>query len=263
MIEHFKKFDEGDNSLLPLSFSHLNEFAFYRERWALRRIFGYQFPTSASAERGSAVESGLNMVLNGISVEEASKKMIDEYNANCSRITDPKIDDERENLVPLLELGARTFQNYAFRWELLDYQKKVQLDIEGIPFIGYTDFHFEDKNTKEDFYIDLKTSKNLPKEVSISHAMQQAVYFKGTNARQMLWYLKTPTKTKGAEFTNLSVEDYRTPMSICIHAVKAMANFLKMVDNKEDVRDILIPNPDNWIWKEETVLNARKEVWGY
>ena len=203
------------------------------------------------------------MVLNGISVEEASKKMIDEYNENCSRITDPKIDDERENLVPLLELGARTFQNYAFRWELLDYQKKVQLDIEGIPFIGYTDFHFEDKNTKEDFYIDLKTSKNLPKEVSISHAMQQAVYFKGTNARQSLWYLKTPTKTKGAEFTNLSVEDYQTPMSICIHAVKAMANFLKMVDNKEDVRDILIPNPDNWIWKEETVLNARKEVWGY
>ena len=172
MIEHFKKFDEGDNSLLPLSFSHLNEFAFYRERWALRRIFGYQFPTSASAERGSAVESGLNMVLNGISVEEASKKMIDEYNENCSRITDPKIDDERENLVPLLELGARTFQNYAFRWELLDYQKKVQLDIEGIPFIGYTDFHFEDKNTKEDFYIDLKTSKNLPKEVSITFYTQ-------------------------------------------------------------------------------------------
>ena len=103
MIEHFKKFDEGDKSLLPLSFSHLNEFAFYRERWALRRIFGYQFPTSASAERGSAVESGLNMVLNGISVEEASKKMIDEYNANCSRITDPKIDDERENLINAIE----------------------------------------------------------------------------------------------------------------------------------------------------------------
>ena len=36
MIEHFKKFDRGDKSLLPLSFSHLNEFAFYRERWALR-----------------------------------------------------------------------------------------------------------------------------------------------------------------------------------------------------------------------------------
>ena len=40
MIEHFKKIDDGSKSLLPLSFSHLNEFAFYRERWALRRIFG-------------------------------------------------------------------------------------------------------------------------------------------------------------------------------------------------------------------------------
>ena len=65
MIEHFKKFDSGDKSLLPLSFSHLNEFAFYRERWALRRIFGYEFPTSASAIRGQVVESGINMVLNG------------------------------------------------------------------------------------------------------------------------------------------------------------------------------------------------------
>ena len=77
MIEHFKKFDnEKGKPMLPLSFSQLNEFAFYRERWALRRIFGYQFPTSASAERGSAVESGSNMALNGISVEEASKKHV-------------------------------------------------------------------------------------------------------------------------------------------------------------------------------------------
>ena len=62
MIEHFKKFDDGSKSLLPLSFSHLNEFAFYRERWALRRIFGYEFMGGASANRGSAVESGLNMI---------------------------------------------------------------------------------------------------------------------------------------------------------------------------------------------------------
>ena len=31
----------------------------------------------------------------------------------------------------------------------------------------------------------------------------------------------------------------------------------------EEVKQILIPNIDNWIWKEETVLNARKEVWGF
>ena len=52
MIEHFKKFDKKNDegkiikSLLPLSFSHINEFAFQRDRWALKRIFHYDFPSS-------------------------------------------------------------------------------------------------------------------------------------------------------------------------------------------------------------------------
>ena len=98
MIEHFKKFDGEGKSLLPLSFSHLNEFAFYRERWALRRIFRYEFPTSASAVRGQAVESGLNMFLNGLHLEVADKKMHDEFDANCSRINAPKTAEEKEYL---------------------------------------------------------------------------------------------------------------------------------------------------------------------
>ena len=92
MIELFKKFDEGDKSLLPLSFSHINEFAFQRDRWALRRIFGYEFPSSAAAERGKAVESGLNMWLNGIDKQEAIDKMFDEFHANCKLFDDPKTD---------------------------------------------------------------------------------------------------------------------------------------------------------------------------
>lgn len=258
MREHFEKFD-----LLPLSFSHLNEFAFYRERWALRRIFGYEFPTSAAAVRGQSVESGLNMILNGLTFEEAGEKMIAEYDANCSRIKDPKVDDERDNLVPLLERGTKEFQKYAYTWNLITYQKKVEVEIDSIPFVGYTDFHFEDKKTKEDFYIDLKTSKNLPMKVSISHAMQQAIYQKATNCKQFLWYLKNPTKTKDADYISMSLDDYTEPYRICQHIIKAMGNYLKTVDNQEDVKNTLIPNPDNWIWKEETVLNARKEVWGY
>ena len=135
--------------------------------------------------------------------------------------------------------------------------------IKDIPFIGYTDFHFEDKNTKEDFFIDLKTSKLLPQKISISHAMQQAIYQKATNAKQILWYLKTPTKTKDAEYIAMSLDDYVMPMKICEHIVEVMGNYLKTVNSPDDVKNSLIPNPDNWIWKEETVLNARKEVWGY
>jgi len=263
MIEHFEKFNDYGKGLLPLSFSHLNEFAFYRERWALRRIFGYQFPSSAPAERGKAVESGLNMILHGVSLEEASEKTIAEFDGNCVGMTDPKVELERANLVPLLELGATKFKEHAFQWDLLGYQKKVEVSIKGIPFIGYTDFHFEDKKTKEDFFIDLKTSKTNPLQMSTSHAMQQSIYHKATNARQMLWYLKTPTKTKPPEFTQLELASYDHHMKICEHIVNVMGNFLETVNSPEDIKMALIPNPDNWIWKEETVLNARKEIWGY
>ena len=268
MIEHFQKFDSGDKKkLLPLSFSHLNEFAFYRERWALRRIFGYEFPSSAAAERGKAVESGLNLILNGFDIKEAKKLMLDEYDANCSRINDPKVDEERTNLIPFLTFGAKKFQEHAFQWNLIDYQKQVEVFIKGIPFKGFTDFHFEDKNTKEDFYIDLKTS-NKSAQFTMSYAMQQSIYQRATNARQMLWHLKSPSKAKnpkivGPQFTQLELSDYGPPMRVCEHIVLVMGKYLETVNSPEDVKNSLIPNPDNWIWKEETVLKARKEICGY
>jgi len=52
-------------------------------------------------------------------------------------------------------------------------------------------------------------------------------------------------------------------MQICEHIVKVMGNWLSKVDSLNDVKNILIPNPDDWIWKEEAVYKARKEVWGY
>ena len=69
MIEHFEKF-----KLTPLSFSHLNEFAFYRARWALRKIFKYDFTVGPAAERGTVIETGLNETLENL--EEIEKKII-------------------------------------------------------------------------------------------------------------------------------------------------------------------------------------------
>ena len=261
MIEHFKKFDEGDKSLLPLSFSHLNEFAFNRERWALRRIFGYQFPSSASAERGKAVESGLNMWLNGTDQKVAIDKMLKEYDDNCSGLAGDKVASERENLIPLFNEGVQRLTNYAFKWDLMGYQNKVEMDIEGIPLVGYTDFHFEDKTTKEDFYIDLKTTLRKPTGISYAHAMQQSIYAQATNSQQKLWYLVC--KKSGTEFYEYSLDDYKKPMKICNHIVTVMGSFLQKVDTLDDVKNLLIPNPDDWIWKEEAVHKARVEVWGY
>jgi len=262
MIEHFKKFDqENKKSILPLSFSQLTEFAFNRERWALRRIFGYEFDTNPAMQRGSVVESGLNMWLNGTDQKVAIEKMIDEYDRNCSNLSGDKVVSEKENLIPLFNEGVHRLTNYAFKWDLVGYQNKVEMDIEGIPLVGYTDFQFEEKNTKENFYVDLKTTLRKPTGISYSHAMQQAIYHKGTNAQQKLWYLVC--KKSGTEFYEFTLDDYQKPMKVCNHIVKVMGNFLKKVDTLDDVKDLLIPNPDDWIWKEEAVHKARVEVWGY
>ena len=93
--------------------------------------------------------------------------MLNQFDSNVSRIDDPKIPDERELLYPLMKLGYQEFQKYAFQWDLIDYQKKVETYIKGIPLIGYTDFHFEDKKTKEDFFIDLKTTRKAVNNVSM------------------------------------------------------------------------------------------------
>ena len=93
--------------------------------------------------------------------------------------------------------------------------------------------------------------------------MQQSIYKKATMPIQWLWYLKNPTKTKDAEFIAMSLDDYSQPFKICQHIIKVMGNYLATVDDEDDVRDTLVPNPDNWIWKEATVLEARKQVWGY
>ena len=261
MIEHFEKFNKGDKSLLPLSFSQLSEFAFQRERWALKRLFGFEFPSSPAMERGKAVESGLNYWLTAHSFKEAKEKMYAEYDDNCADLVNPKIEDERANLEPLLCEGIQRLKDHAFQWSLLDYQKKIELEIQGVPVIGYTDFHFEDNKTKEDFFIDLKTTLRKPNGISNSHAMQQSIYHKATNSSQKLWYLVN--KKSGAEFYEFGLADYKRPMRICEHIIKVMINYLKKVDNLDEVKDSLIPNPDDWIWKEEEVYKARKKVWGY
>lgn len=252
---HFDKFD-----LLPLSFSHINEFAFYRSRWALRRIFGYEFPTSAAAERGSAVESGLNMLFNGKDMKFASEKMHYQFDENVKNIFDDKVESEKNSLDTLLEHSWDYFTKQ--NWNLIDYQKKVYTTINDIPVIGYTDFHFEDKETKEDFYVDLKTTKRLPNKISLSHAMQQSIYAKATNARQNLVY-SVYRKTKPVEVLPFALEDTQQPLKIATHIVRVMENYLATVESTDDVKLSIIPNPDDWLWNSVDYVSARKEVWGY
>ena len=69
--------------------------------------------------------------------------------------------------------------------------------------------------------------------------MQQSIYKQATNSRQILWYLKNPTKTKDAEFIAMSLDDYSQPMQICKHILNVMGNYLKTVDTQMTLETLL------------------------
>jgi len=275
MIEHFEKWNERNKELkikeiLPLSYSQLTDFAFNRAGWALRRIFGYEFPTSDAAERGSAVESGLNMLFNGLDYKKAEQGMLKQFDANVSNLkytTTSATQPERRNVIVLLHSTWEYFQEKKFK--LLDYQQKIEFTMLGVPIIGYTDFHFEDEQTKEDFYIDLKTTKRKPSKLGLSHAMQQSFYAKATNARQELLYaiVRNTKHNIDTEMLPMAVEDTKTPLLVAEHMIKAMSNFLSGVETVDDVRNSIVPDPDDWRWEypkgDKSRIKARKEVWGF
>ena len=268
-IEHFEKWNERNKKLkikeiLPLSYSQLTDFAFNRPRWALRRVFGYQFPTSAAAERGSAVETGIKLLFNRHKKSDAVEAMYRDFDANLKNVKDDYISWERNNLERLLNESWNYLKNKNLK--VLDYQRKVETQIFDIPIIGYTDFHFEDKETKEDYYLDLKTSKRKPSDINLSHAMQQSIYLKATNARQELLY--AIIYANEIKMLPLTIKDTKTPLRIAEQIIKAMSNFLCNNKTEDDVRNSLVPDIEHWTWNypkgnDGSLIKARKEVWGF
>ena len=251
---------ELEKALLPLSWSHINQFATKRPQWALQRIFGFKFPTNPAMQRGSSVEHGLHMLLNGNSFDEARENMHYQFDESLKDIVHDDIAKEKNSLNPLLEKFYDWFEKK--NWQLIGFQEKVETTIMDIPVIGYTDFHFEDKDTKEDFYIDLKTSKRMPNSISNSHAMQQSIYAKGTNARQSLLY-GTYYKTKPTVVTSFDVENTNHYLKMVNHMVLSMEHYLLLMETKEDIIKSIIPDPEDWWWNEETLVKARIKMWGY
>ena len=270
MLESFQSWNDRNKrqkikEILPLSYSQLTDFAFNRSGWALRRIFGFKFPTSAAAERGSAIESGLSILLNGKSMAQAQKGMLYQFDENVKNLIDPNIQSERALLKNMLIYSWVEIDKK--NWKLLDYQKKVETEISGIPVIGYTDFHFEDTETKQDFYIDLKTSKRMPSEVSLSYAMQQAIYAKATNAEQRLIYVIGYKNKEPVIVDDLKVNDYSQYIKIAEHIVNVMGDFLYRNKTPENIKNAIVPDPEHWWWKypkgDLVKIEARKHIWGY
>ena len=260
-LEPFERFN-----LLPLSFSRINKFITDRTGFYISYIHGFK-GSSCAMERGTWSEHGVLKLFEGMSEEDAIKdalyyfdKSVEEKNLQ----DDPKRKLERNNLPKYIKGFWKELKNFILK----DFQEKQESKILGIDLIGYTDFGLIIPQSPPDqpeeiyFKADCKSSGRMPSKLSNSIGLQQTYYTSTSNVENKVLYSVVSggqTKTKW-----FNLENTHTYEKVFRDMIISMHSFLSKCEDKEDMKKLIVPDLDNWIWNyDPKVTKIRKEIWGY
>ena len=250
-MEALKKFN-----INHLSASSISTFIGNPSNWVLSYIYKVPFKSGASAQRGTFIEKGLNLILgDNRKVDEIIKLQLNNYTETCKEMKIKKEEYEKE--YRFIEEALKILPQHFIKFgKITGYQKKIGYNYKGVDIIGYTDFEFD-----KPIIVDLKTSNKL--NVSIGHKIAQYIYTKATNMENKLFYVQILKKTSNVMEYKLTDED-NIQIPLLIHqAIENMNYLCAIASSKEDFKRLVIPNPDDWMWKDEDKLKARKKIWGY
>jgi len=254
----FEKFD-----LLPMSYSRLNSFANFPCQFIIQKIYKLDTGSSPAARVGTLVEEILveklkdnnpRADLEGLNIAVAQKKLKDEF----ADYHDQENVKKYLSYIPKMYQQCEQLFNQLGNYPLLSYQEKIETEILGIPFIGYTDFIFDLDD--ELWVYDLKTKARMSKPSNMEY-LQQWIYKKALEEKYQKpvhthLYIVTPTKYHSEELI------FSDTNEIEIHnKIKGMAKMLEKCDDEEDIAFLYQPNLDSWEWNEQNIP-ARKQIWG-
>ena len=254
-LEPFERFD-----LLPLSFSRINKFVTDRPGFYISYIHGFK-GSSCSMERGTWAEHGTLKLFEGISEVDAIKDALyyfDKAVEEKKLEEDPKRSTERTN-IPLYIKG---FWKELKQFELEDFQEKQESKILDIPIIGYTDFGLLTPIDNIYFKVDLKSSGRMPSTLTNSVSLQQSYYTSTSNVENKVLYSVVSRGKNSTKWFNL--ENTGTYQRVFRDMIISMHSFLSKCEDKEEMKKLIVPDLDNWIWNyDPKVTKIRKEIWGY
>ena len=254
-LEPFKRFD-----LLPLSFSRINKFVTDRPGFYISYIHKYK-GSSCAMERGTWAEHGVLKIFEGMSEEDAIKDALyyfDKAVEEKKLEDDPKRSTERTN-IPLYIKG---FWKELKQFELEDFQEKQESKILDIPIIGYTDFGLLTPIENIYFKVDLKSSGRMPSKLTNSVSLQQSYYTSTSNVENKVLYSVVSRGENKTKWFNL--ENTATYQRVFRDMIISMHSFLSKCEDKEEMKKLIVPDLDNWIWNyDPKVTRIRKEIWGY
>ena len=254
-LEPFERFD-----LLPLSFSRINKFVTDRPGFYISYIHGFK-GSSCAMERGTWAEHGTLKLFEGMSEEDAIKDALyyfDKAVEEKKLEEDPKRSTERTN-IPLYIKG---FWKELKQFELEDFQEKQESKILDIPIIGYTDFGLLTPIDNIYFKVDLKSSGRMPSTLTNSVSLQQSYYTSTSNVENKVLYSVVSRGKNSTKWFNL--ENTGTYQRVFRDMIISMHSFLSKCEDKEEMKKLIVPDLDNWIWNyDPKVTKIRKEIWGY
>ncbi|BAQ91830.1 nuclease [uncultured Mediterranean phage uvMED] len=252
--ENFSKFD-----LLPMSYSKLNSFRSYPTQFIINKIFKINTGTNPAMFTGIIVEELLKDLLEGNDSEQNTQYALKDFQRELADYHDQDQVAKYLKLIPKYYENCRALFNRFGNQPLHSYQEELTVEIEGIPFIGYSDFVW-DLGEEGMFIFDLKTKGRMA--INHSDKLQQLIYKKALEQKYQKpvhcsLFVVTPTKHHFEEivFTDEHEIEIR-------NILKGMDKVLQLCNTPKDFAYIYQPNVDDFIWNSPKMVEARRQIWG-
>jgi hypothetical protein len=134
-------------------------------------------------------------------------------------------------------------------------QAKIETWLPGVPvpIIGYKDFSYDEHGLD----VDLKTTGRMPKDMSLSHQLQGAIYWRASNNRSQRFCYTTKSEARVLELDAYYAEQAIDRATAAIYTLMHMLERCEAVD---DLTKLVIPNWDDFYWSPTTKAKGM-EVW--
>ena len=241
------------HGIYNLSSSSLNLFAAAPAVWVLEKVLKRRQPVGAAAHRGTAVEDGIVMGLDGAPVAECIAASLAKFDKLAALSGDPRKDKERAGIPAMVERGLDELREYG---PPTSVQGKIEYHMEdvAVPLIGYYDFMWENHG----ILIDLKTSGRLPSQISTSHARQVALY-KAAMSDNLDARIAYVTDKKSVVYR---LENYREHVAALRAIALTVQRFLAVSPDPQVLAGLVVPDVDSFYLADPAARSEAHRQWG-
>jgi PD-(D/E)XK nuclease superfamily len=237
-----------------LSPSALNCYLEQPAFWVMKYLYRDRFKDEVgpSAWRGHAVEAGVDLYLMTQPPKRNLSACIEaagiRYELDAQGDLADDVEKERKNVTLILQQAIEALGDTPVPDAR---QVKIELWFDGIevPVQGFIDYVWPEG------CLDLKSTLRMPSEIPHNHARQVSIYTKAKERPCGLLYV-TPTKSKLQH-----VVDVDKHLAYLERQAKAIRNLLWVCDDREQVAQFFLPDPDHFYWKRDEAKQAAETIW--